>query len=137
MRSVHGVGAIPGMVGVLLWGAATIHAQVSGDSSITASVLGLPLTIKTSSQFGGAICSLRWGGKEFVNNWDHGRQFSTNASFFNRNECYNPYEAGSRGDGPKPTSSSRVLSLTASGNRLESVVQMSWYLSTRDPRPGF
>src|ERR1700704_1994203 len=137
MQSVHRIGAITGIVGALLCGVANMGAQVSGDSSITASVLGQPLTIKTSSQFAGAISSLRWGGKEFVNNWDHGRQFSTNASFFNRYECYNPYEAGSREDGPKPTSSSRVLSLTASGNRLESTVQMSWYLSTRDPRPGF
>jgi alpha-tubulin suppressor-like RCC1 family protein len=116
---------------------ATIQAQVSGDSSITATVLGQPLTIKTSSQFAGAISSLVWGGKEFVNNYDHGRQFSMNAAFFNRNECYNPYEAGTRADGQNTTSSSRVLSLTASGNRLESTVQMSWYLSTRDPRPGF
>jgi hypothetical protein len=137
MRSVHRVGAITGIVGALLCGAATIHAQVSGDSSITASVLGQPLTLKTSSQFAGAVSSLVWGGKEFVNNFDHGRQFSMNAAFFNRNECYNPYEAGTRADGQNTTSSSRVLSLTASGNRLESTVQMSWYLSTRDPRPGF
>src|SRR5438067_218836 len=137
MRTIHRGGAITGIVGALLCGAAAVHAQVSGDSSITAPVLGLPLTVKTSSQFGGGISSIQWQGKEFVNNWDHGRQISTNASFFNRNECYNPYETGTKEDGQKPTSSSRVLSLTAGGNILDSTTQMSWYLSTREPRPGY
>src|SRR3982074_936697 len=137
MRSIQRIVALTGTIAALLSGVAPGHAQVSGDATITGLVLGQPLTLKTSSQFAGAISSLRWGGKEFVNNWDHGRQFSTNASFFNRYECYNRTEAGSREDGPNPPSSSRVLSLTASGNRLESTVQMSWYLSTRDPRPGF
>ena len=137
MQSVQRTGAIIGITGALLCGVAPLHAQVSGDSTIFALALGQQLTIKTSSQFGGGISSLLWGGKEFVNNFDHGRQFSTNAAFFNRNECYNPYETGTKEDGQKPTSSSRVLSLTASGNRLESTVQMSWYLSTRYPRPGY
>lgn len=137
MRSILRTGAITGIVGALLCGAAATHAQVSGDSTISAPALGLPLTIKTSSQFGGGISSINWGGKEFVNNWDHGRQISTNASFFNRNECYNPYETGTKEDGQKPTSSSRVLSLTAAGNTLDSTTQMSWYLSSRDPRPGY
>lgn len=137
MRSFQRAGAITGIVGAFLCGIATIQAQVSGNSSITVTVLGQPLTMKTSSQFGGGISSIIWKGKEFVNNFDHGRQFSTNAAFFQRNECYNAYETGTKEDGQKPTSSSRVLSLTASGNRLESNVQMSWYLSTRDPRPGF
>jgi alpha-tubulin suppressor-like RCC1 family protein len=128
---------ITGIISALLSGVAIVQAQVSGNATITAPVFGLPLTIRTTSQFAGAISSIQWAGKEFVNNYDHGRQFSMNASFFNRNECYNPYEAGTREDGQKTTSSSRVLSLTASGNRLESTVQMSWYLSTRDPRPGY
>lgn len=116
---------------------ATGYAEVSGDATISAPVLGSTLTIKTSSQFGGAISSLKWGGKEFVNDWDHGRQFSTNASFFNRYECYNAYETGSKDDGQKPTSSAKVLSLTASGNTLTSTTQMCWYLSTRNPRLGY
>src|ERR1700674_85520 len=137
MRSIQRAGAITGTIGALLCGSAAIHAQVSGDSTITGVVLGQPLTIKTSSQFGGAISSISWAGKEFVNNWDQRCQISTNAAFFNRNECYNPYETGSKEDGQKPTSSARVLSLTAAGNTLDSTTQMCWYLTTRDPRPGF
>jgi alpha-tubulin suppressor-like RCC1 family protein len=121
-----------------LFAAAPIgQAQVSGDSTISAPVFGLPLTIKTSSQYGSGIFSVTWGGKEFVNNYDHGRQISTNMSAFNRNECYNPYETGTKEDGQGPTSSSKVLSLSASGNSMQSNTQMSWYLSSRDPRDGY
>src|SRR3982074_1418812 len=119
MRSIQRIVAITGTIAALLSGVASGHAQVSGDATITGLVLGQPLTLKTSSQFGGAISSIRWAGKEFVNNWDHGRQCSTNASFFDRAECYNAYETGSKEDGQKTTSSAKVLSLTAAGNVLD------------------
>lgn len=135
MRSVRPARTITGILGVLLCGVATVHAQVSGDSTITASVLGYPLTIKTSSQFAGGISSLRWKDKEFVNIWDHGRQITTAFSAFNRFECYNAYETGSKADGFEPTSSARLLALTASGNRLESTTQMCWYTAARKPIP--
>ncbi|HJT82457.1 MAG TPA: hypothetical protein VJ719_14780 [Chthoniobacterales bacterium] len=136
MRSLPRAGILPRIVAVLISGLASADAQVSGDSTITAPVLGQPLTITTSSQFAGAISSLRWANKEFVNIWDHGRQFQTALSAFNRYECYNTYEAGSKSDGQGPTSSSQLLSLTAIGNRLDTLTQMSWYLPTREPRPG-
>ena len=136
MRSVHRTGAITGILGALLFGVAAIHGQVSGDSTITATVLGDPLTIKTSSQYAGAISSLRWRNKEFVNDFDHGRQFTTAFSAFNRFECYNAYETGSLADGQGPTSSSRVLSLTASGNKLDGLTQMCWYTHSHDATPG-
>lgn len=128
---------IAGVVAIAAISLSPTRAQVSGDGTITAPVLGLPLTLKTSSQFGGGISSIQWNGKEFVNNFDHGRQFSTNASFFNRYECYNAYETGSKDDGQGPTSSAHVLSLTTSGNLLDSSTQMCWYLSTRKPRDGY
>lgn len=112
----------------LFLSAALVEAQ-SGDATITAPVFGLPLTISTSSQYAGAISSLKWNGKEFVDDWDHGRQFQTNAQFFNRYECYNPYEAGNKLDGQLPTTSSKLLSLTASGNTLDSTTQMAWYVA--------
>src|SRR4051812_10240638 len=122
---------------VLFAAAAGSSAQVSGDATITRTVFGAPLTLKTSTRYGAGIYSIVWNGKEFVNNFDHGRQFSVNASFFNRYECYNPYETGTRTDGNGPTSSAKVLSLNASGNTLDSTTQMCWYLATRVPRPGF
>jgi alpha-tubulin suppressor-like RCC1 family protein len=137
LRLLRGLMATAASLFALLAAPATSDAQVSGDGSISAPVFGQTLTIRTSSRFGAGISSIRWGDKEFVNNWDHGRQVATNAAFFNRNECYNPYETGSKEDGQKPTTSARVLSLSASGSRLDSSTQMCWYLSTRDPRPGF
>jgi alpha-tubulin suppressor-like RCC1 family protein len=125
------------LIGGLLWGVAAAQAQVNGNVTISAPVLGQQLTVSTSNQFAGAVSSIRLGNTEFINNWDHGRQLGFNAGFFNRGECYNPYETGSKEDGNGPTSSSRLLAMQASGNRLESTTQMAWYLSTREPRPGF
>jgi alpha-tubulin suppressor-like RCC1 family protein len=121
----------------LLCAAATTHAQVNGNATIMGSAFGQPLTVGTSSQFAGAVSSIKWGGKEFINNWDHGRQLSPNYQFFNRFICYNPYETGSLEDGNKPTSTSKLLSLTASGNQLDSTTQMAWYYRNyvENPKP--
>jgi alpha-tubulin suppressor-like RCC1 family protein len=107
--------------------AATTRAQVSGNATISATdpVFG-KISVSTSNQFGAAVSSIKWGRKEYINNWDHGRQLQLNAQFFNRFCCYNPYEAGSFEDAKGPTSTSKVLSLSASGNRLEATTQMCW-----------
>jgi alpha-tubulin suppressor-like RCC1 family protein len=110
------------------------RAQVNGNATISATVLGQPLSISTSSQFAGAISSIRWANKEFINNWDHGRQLQMNVQFFNRFQCYNPYEAGGWDDGKLATSSSKLLSLTASGNTLDATTQMAWYYRIRESR---
>lgn len=138
MRIAPRIGLTSGLaVAALICAVSGLRAQVSGDATITGTVLGLPLTLKTSTQYGAGISSIVWNGKEFVNNFDHGRQFSVNASFFNLYECYNPYETGTREDGNKPTSSAKVLSLSTAGNALSSSTQMCWYLATRTPRDGF
>jgi alpha-tubulin suppressor-like RCC1 family protein len=112
----------------LLAGTATSRGQVNGNATISGNdpVFG-PISVSTASQFGGAVFSLKWGGKEFINNWDHGRQLSPNYQFFNRYICYNPYETGSLEDGNKPSTTAKLLMLTASGNTLESETQMAWY----------
>ena len=125
---------LPVSIAMVLGLSAASSAPVNGTATITAPapVFGLPLTVSTSSQFAGSISSIKWGNREFINNWDHGRQLQVNAQFFNRYECYNPYEAGSFFDTNMATSSSRVLALSASGNSLESTVQMAWYIRQRD-----
>ena len=114
----------------LLCAGTAARAQVNGNATISGSAFGQPLTVGTSTQFAGGVSSVKWGGKEFINNWDHGRQLSPNYQFFNRFICYNPYETGSLEDGNGPTSTSKLLSFTASGNRLESTTQMAWYYRT-------
>lgn len=117
---------------------AALNARAAlGDATISATdpVFG-EISVQTSSRFAAAVSSIQWDGKEFINNWDHGRQLQLNAQFFNRGECYNPYEAGSQEDFKLLTTSARVLSLTASGNTLSSSTQMAWYLPRRqNPRP--
>src|SRR5437868_1079783 len=104
MRSIQRAGAITGIIGALLCGAAAARAQVNGNATISAPspVFGQPLTVSTSNQFGGAVSSIKWNGKEYINNYDHGRQLQVNMQFFNRYCCYNPYEAGSFDDGQGP-----------------------------------
>jgi alpha-tubulin suppressor-like RCC1 family protein len=116
---------------------AVSHAQINGNATISAPapVFGQQLAVSTSSQFAGAVSSIKWGNKEFINDWDHGRQLQLNSQFFNRFICYNPYEAGGFDDAMLPTSTSRLLSLDASANRLESMTQMAWYYRTFNSNP--
>lgn len=99
---------------------------VSGDGEIRSDDLASPLVIKTSTNMAGAIESLTWNGKEFINKSDHGREMQSSAflAILNESElrpCYNPNEAGSRYDGaPTRPSSSRLLSFSAQGNTLSS-----------------
>ena len=133
MRSLQRASAITAITLLLCIGGTTSRAQVNGNATIFATdpVFGR-ISVSTSSQFAGAVSSIKWGGKEFINNWDHGRQMAPNVQFFNRFQCYNPYEAGAWDDGKLTTTSSKLLSLTASGNRLESTTQMAWYYRFRE-----
>src|SRR2546421_3331437 len=127
MRFIHTT-AMAAVVALLLCGATTTRAQVNGNATISSAVpvFGQSLTVSTSSQFAGAVSSIKWGSKEYINNWDHGRQLQLNSQFFNRFICYNPYEAGGFNDGRLSTTISRLLSLNASGNRLEATTQIDW-----------
>lgn len=63
-----------------------------------------PISIKLDRDYGGAITSLSYQGREFVNIDDHGREIQSAVSFDNLGECYNPTEAGRYGDTDKSTS---------------------------------
>ncbi len=107
----------------------------SGDAEIRGRAGPSEIVIKTTSRLAGAIDSLTWNGREFIDSADHGRQlqsacsFDAGSKFFA--EAFNPTEAGSRFDGDGPTSTSRLLSLRAEGHRLETTTQMAFWL-----RPG-
>jgi len=106
---------------------ATAQVPINGDATIRADWVFGQISVSTSTKFAGAVSSIKWNGKEYINNWDHGRQLQLNSQFFNRYICYNPYEAGSFTDGSSPTSTSKLLSLTTSGNSLDATTQMAWY----------
>lgn len=120
----------------LLWllsGQASMPAD--GNAEIRGEFAGSDIVITTTDRLAGAIHSVKWNGREFIDSTDHGRQlqsaanFDAGAAFIP--EVFNPTEAGSRRDGAGPRSSSRLLRLTATDNRLETTTQMAFWL-----RPG-
>ena len=86
------------------------YAQVripDGDAEIRAPVGESEIVITTTSRLAGAIHSLTWNGKEFIDSFDHGRQLQSASNFDAgtpiTGETFNPTEAGSRDDGAGPS----------------------------------
>lgn len=89
-----------------------------------------PIVIKTCDSTAQAICSLTWRDKEFVNNYDHGRQIQSASSFDYLGENFNPTEAGASylTDGFIPSPSSSLnLRAVAAGNKLVTQTQMAFW----------
>jgi len=120
---------------VVLFGisSAGVARAAFGDASISAPVLGSTLVVSSSAQFAGAVSSLTWRGKQFINAADHGRELQSASSFDGLGECYNPTEAGSLADGA--TSTSRLLGLSASANQLRTTSQMAFWTPAGYPYP--
>ena len=113
----------------------------NGDAVIRAPAGDSEIVIKTSSRMAGAIESLQWGGKEFLDHADHGRELQTcwngNAGIEPiADETFNPTEAGSLDDGAGTSSSSRLLELPAHGNQLETYSQPAFWLSPTETSGG-
>lgn len=106
---------------------------VTGDSVIMGEYRGDLIKIKTTSRLAGAIDSLTWRRKEFINSYDHGRQLQSAVHFNGLGACLNPTEAGSRPDGVGRRSSSQLISLAVSNNVLETVTRMAYWLAPRSP----
>lgn len=105
------------------------------DATIRRRAGGSDIVIRTSSRLAGAIGSLIWNGKEFIDRADHGRELQSACSFDEGvpaefwPEAYNPTEAGTRADGEGPNSSSRSLRIQARGDTLETVAQAAFWLA--------
>ncbi len=107
----------------------SIGAKPSGNAQIKGEFGNSPILITTTDRLAGAIGSLTWKGKEFINDYDHGRELQSASSFNNLSGCFNPTEAGSRWDSTGPTSTSVLQLLRASGNVLETQTQMAFWLA--------
>jgi hypothetical protein len=98
--------------------------RAAGDSEIV---------ITTTARLAGAIHSLTWGGREFINSTDHGRQLQSASSFSSSGkhwaEAFNPTEAGSRDDGAGPSSTSRLLHSIVGDHSLQTTTQMAFWLA--------
>ena len=96
----------------------TIEGTVSGD----------PVYLRVSAQFAGAVDSLVWRGKQFINIYDHGRQISYAWQMDRHGECLNPTEPGSASDLFKPGSTSLLKQVCQrERNRLSTSTQAAYW----------
>lgn len=120
-----------------------VSHPAQGNAEIRGKVGPSEIVIRTTQRLAGAIDSLTWNGREFIDSTDHGRQLQSACSFdcAGQNkfvaERYNPTEAGSRRDGAGPTSSSRLLRLKAAGNTLTTTTQMAFWLAPGETTGGW
>jgi hypothetical protein len=144
------------MLRCLLWGLAGLSAgsvtaepparpsapaPANGQAVIRAPAGPSEIVITTTHRLAGAVHSLTWNGREFIDSHDHGRQLQSAASFDCAQttpfwaERYNPTEAGSRADGTGDTSSSRLLELATTeagahgGPELRTRSQLAFWLA--------
>jgi len=115
---------------------AAAQAQLpDGNGSIRGPFKDSEIVITTTARLAGAIHSLTWNGKEFINSADYGRQLQSASNFDAGSaftgETFNPTEAGSRDDGAGEQSTSRLLHYIAQNNQLQTTNQMAFWL-----RPG-
>jgi hypothetical protein len=117
-------------------------AAETGDGSIRAPAGTSEIVLATSARMAGAIDSLTWGGMQFIDAADHGRELQSACSFDLARpgpfwaECYNPTEAGSRHDGAGATSTSRLLEYAAQGAELRTRTQMAFWLNPGERSEG-
>lgn len=111
-----------------------------GDSTIRGKAGDSEIVVTTTARTAGAIHSLTWNGMEFVDSFDHGRQIQSASNFDCGQafvpEVFNPTEAGSLADGRGPTSTSRLLELSAKGNELVTLSRMAFWLKPGEKSAG-
>jgi hypothetical protein len=116
------------------------NEKVGGEATIRAQAGDSEIVITTTDRLAGAIHSLTWKGKEFIDSHDHGRQLQSASNFDASSrfvsETFNPTEAGSRRDGAGATSTSRLLQLVTTKNSLQTTNQMAFWLDPGDRSEG-
>jgi hypothetical protein len=103
------------------------------DYTVRQTVLNSPLVLHASQRTAGAIDSLKFRGKEFVNAFDHGREWQSSVSYDGFGECLNPTEAGSLKDAAGPDSSSQLLDAHVQDATLVTTVRMAYWLAPDEP----
>lgn len=103
-----------------------------GDAVVRGKFRGDEVVITTTARLAGAIDSIKWKGKEFINSFDHGRQLQSAAQFDGAGASYNPTEAGSKNDGVGPETTSKLRSMRREGNSISTQTQMAFWLGPGD-----
>ncbi len=120
---------------LLLLSLASVWAEdlPTGAAQIRAPLGESEIVLTTTARCAGAVHSLTWGGKEFIDSHDHGRQLQSalngDCGGTLLSETYNPTEAGSVSDGAGARSTSRVLQLLAGPHWLQTTTQMAFWLA--------
>ncbi|QSQ21370.1 hypothetical protein JY651_40320 [Pyxidicoccus parkwayensis] len=81
----------------------------------------------TSSQYGGAINSLVYDDKEYINSIDHGRQMQVAYSLASSGEMLMPTEAGNNRDHDGPTSTTVVKGVEAKDGSVTTTVNPAYW----------
>jgi len=108
-------------------------AAAEGNATIRGAAGSSEIVITTTARLAGAIHSLTWNGREFIDSFDHGRQLQSASNLdcgtTISGETFNPTEAGSRRDFTGDTSSSRLLHWCVKPNALQTLTQMAFWLA--------
>ncbi len=111
-----------------------------GDATIRGGKADSEIIITTTDRLAGAIHSLTWNGKEFIDSADHGRQLQSASNLDCggpiKAETFNPTEAGSMSDGAGATSTSRLLHVVAEKKQLQTTTQMAFWLAPGETSGG-
>lgn len=120
----------------------SLHAASASDGNATIRAKAGPsdIVITATNRLAGAIHSLTWNNKEFIDSTDHGRQLQSASNLDCGKpiiaETFNPTEAGSRADGAGDKSSSKLLRIRAKGAELETTIQMAFWLKPGEKSAG-
>lgn len=109
-----------------------VSAEQLGDLELSTHCLDSTLTIRTEARFAGAISSLVFRGKEFVNSDDNGREIQSSVFLDEYGACDNPTEAGTTYDRGGKTSSD-LLTASVEGKSLITKVRMAYWLYPNQP----
>lgn len=100
------------------------------DLRLTTSLGGRPVVMRSDARFAGAVSSLRLGGREYVDDNDHGRLFQGAVQFMGAGECLNPTQAGASRD--RTRSTSRIVTARVGGDSWDVTTQAAYWLRPRD-----
>lgn len=80
------------------------------------------LFVSASRRMGGAIDSVVWNNREFINAWDHGRELQMAVNTVPFGECFNPTEAGGATDASGPGTTTKIISASSTWDTLTTTV---------------
>ncbi|WP_163993545.1 hypothetical protein [Pyxidicoccus caerfyrddinensis] len=110
-----------------------VHGAGKGDTSFGNETVQLG----TADQYGGAINSLVYDGKEFINNIDHGRQMQVAYSLDGSGETLMPTEAGNNRDADGPTSTTQVQGVSVKDGSVTTAVKPAYWLEPGEAAGGY